>query len=310
MSMAARLAKIIEEGWGSSGYYSADVLKKYGPTAFPKGTLMYWNHATRSELKERPERDMNALAAVLVSDPVYDEKGKEGPGLYAWSQAFSDYEKMIKEKGPYTGLSIFAHGKRESGTVGSKKGLIVKTIEAGPSNSVDIVTKAGAGGKFLFESQNVPEGMDLLEVEIGFGHLSENNMSEKELAQLRESLSTLQGQNSQLATQNRRLEAEKLIRETLSDAKYKGIKKATMDLLVESLLGSLPVADDGSLNVEALKKNIEDKSAPLIESDSSGNDSKSKSKPRVSGQGGGTGGFDFLAEAAKAKKRLSEYVSG
>jgi hypothetical protein len=41
--------KLIQPGWGSSGYYSAEVLERDGPKVFPLGTQMFWNHATQSE---------------------------------------------------------------------------------------------------------------------------------------------------------------------------------------------------------------------------------------------------------------------
>ena len=36
--------KIIQPGWGSSGYYPKDVLERDGPNVFTKGTKMYINH--------------------------------------------------------------------------------------------------------------------------------------------------------------------------------------------------------------------------------------------------------------------------
>jgi hypothetical protein len=75
--------KIISPGWGSSGYYSEELLRRDGPKAWPAGTHQYLDHPTVSEEAERPERSVRDLAAVLVSDPVYEENGKLGPGLYA-----------------------------------------------------------------------------------------------------------------------------------------------------------------------------------------------------------------------------------
>jgi hypothetical protein len=38
--------KVIAPGWGSSGYYAKEVLKRDGAKAFPAGTKMFWNHPT------------------------------------------------------------------------------------------------------------------------------------------------------------------------------------------------------------------------------------------------------------------------
>lgn len=42
--------KIIAEGWGSSGYYSKTVLSE-AASLYRKGTQMFINHPTRSEIK-------------------------------------------------------------------------------------------------------------------------------------------------------------------------------------------------------------------------------------------------------------------
>ena len=47
--------KIIQPGWGSSGYYPKEVIERDIPKVFPAGTKMYWNHATATEEMERPE---------------------------------------------------------------------------------------------------------------------------------------------------------------------------------------------------------------------------------------------------------------
>src|SRR3972149_4399223 len=66
--------KIIGPGWGSMAYYSESMLKTSGPKAFHKGTHMYWNHPTATEEAERPERDLNDLAAILTKDAYWDHQ--------------------------------------------------------------------------------------------------------------------------------------------------------------------------------------------------------------------------------------------
>ncbi len=68
---------LINEGWGSSGYYPSDMLQEAAKDkVFPAGTQMFINHPTATEAEERPVRDLNYLAAVLTEDAVYDETQK------------------------------------------------------------------------------------------------------------------------------------------------------------------------------------------------------------------------------------------
>ena len=139
--------KIIQPGWGSSGYYSADLLKRDGPKAFPRGTQMYMDHPTESESRERPERSVRDLAGVIDSTPVYEEKGPAGPGLYADAKVLPDYAPAIEQLSEHIGVSIRGHGSFEPGSAEGRKGPIIKKLTS--SESVDFVTKAGAGGKVL-----------------------------------------------------------------------------------------------------------------------------------------------------------------
>jgi len=75
--------KVIQKGWGSSGYYSPDVLKRDGSKVFAKGLQMFWDHQTEAQEVEKPEGSLNDLAAVFISDARWDENGVKGPGLYA-----------------------------------------------------------------------------------------------------------------------------------------------------------------------------------------------------------------------------------
>ena len=144
--------KVIQPGWGSSGYYSEGLLKRDIPKVFPAGTHMYWNHQTPSEESQRPEGDLRNLAAVLVETPGWQEHGIYGPGMYARGKAFGEYRKAIEELAPHIGVSIRAMGSAVKGEAEGRKGRIISELSAG--RSVDFVTKPGAGGRVLelFES--------------------------------------------------------------------------------------------------------------------------------------------------------------
>ena len=136
--------KVIESGWGSSGYYPAAVLSEYGPRVFAKGTKVFMNHPSLSEENDRPERDVHQLAGKLVSDAVFVENA-----LYADVEFYSHYAPIIKEMAEDVGLSIHAFGEASVGEAEGRTGPIIESLVVDPLTSVDVVTVAGAGGKFL-----------------------------------------------------------------------------------------------------------------------------------------------------------------
>jgi hypothetical protein len=136
--------KVIESGWGSSGYYREDVLSNYGPTVFKKGTKVFMNHPSMSESSDRPERDVHQLAGKLASDAVFQEGA-----LFADIEFYSHYAPIIREMAEDVGLSIHAFGEASVGEAEGRTGPIIETLVADPLTSVDVVTVAGAGGKFL-----------------------------------------------------------------------------------------------------------------------------------------------------------------
>ena len=141
--------KLIAPGAGASAYYPQEVLERDGPKVFRAGTHVYLNHATQAEEAARPEGDMRNLAGVLTSTAEYQESGPKGPGLYARMKVFADHAQMVEEKAPYVGMSIRASGIAESGKTRDGKPVLKELTGA---ESVDVVTRAGAGGMILTEA--------------------------------------------------------------------------------------------------------------------------------------------------------------
>jgi hypothetical protein len=139
--------KIIAPGWGSSGYYPAEVLERDGPKVFKSGLKMYWNHPTATEEAERPERDLRDLAGELVSDARWDANGPKGPGLYAQAKVFEGYKGAVEELAPHIGVSIRAVGRARAGEADGRQGAIIEQLVQ--ARSIDYVTEPGAGGKVL-----------------------------------------------------------------------------------------------------------------------------------------------------------------
>lgn len=134
---------------GSSAYYPDSALKESGHV-FTKGVQMFANHLSQDEKWSRPEGDVNNLIGVLESDAEY----VEGDGLYADLKIFSHKKDWLKEVAPYVGLSIRAGGVVEEGDDGFP--VLKQFTEA---MSVDVVTRAGAGGKFVSLEESAKPGV-------------------------------------------------------------------------------------------------------------------------------------------------------
>lgn len=136
--------KVIQSGWGSSGYYPADMLAEYGPKVFAKGTKVFMNHPSVVESNDRPERDVHQLAGKLISDAKFAEGA-----LFADVEFYSHYAPIISEMAGDVGLSIRASGNAKVGEAEGRQGPIIESLVEDPLTSVDVVTVAGAGGKFI-----------------------------------------------------------------------------------------------------------------------------------------------------------------
>lgn len=239
--------KLIAPGWGSSGYYSKEMLKRDGPSVFKAGTHMYMNHPTAAEERARPEGDLNNLAAVLTEDAKWHDTHKEGPGLYSNFKLFSDHAAKIKEKGPYTGASIRAFaGQVEEGEAEGKKGKIIKSLVR--AESVDFVTKAGAGGKPLVEGERPPEPHNN-------SHKEKESMTEQEVAAqaaLRETdrkrIADLEATNAALVLGQNQAVATAMYIESFA------AKGLTLSVEAAKAMAAAPPMKDGKVDAEAIKK--------------------------------------------------------
>jgi hypothetical protein len=171
--------KVIESGWGSSGYYPSEMLREYGPKVFKKGTKVFMNHPSVLEASDRPERDVHQLAGKLVSDAVFQEGA-----LYADVRFYSHYAPIISEMYEDVGLSIHALGTTTIGEAEGREGPIVESLVADALTSVDVVTVAGAGGKFisLLESYKAKDEFTELDESITEGNESMITKDEFEAA--------------------------------------------------------------------------------------------------------------------------------
>jgi hypothetical protein len=180
MTEAARThypIRIISPGTGTTAHYSAAMLEKAAPK-FKAGTLMFWNHPTKSEESARPEGDLDKLAAITTKDGYWDAAGPKGPGIYAEAKPMADYAERVAERAPHIGLSIRAGGQGTGKTVNGLPDLAEITYV----ESVDYVTKAGRGGIALVEAAK--DAGILTEAARAAGQPQENDMDLTEAQKL------------------------------------------------------------------------------------------------------------------------------
>lgn len=254
--------KIIQPGWGSSGFYPAEVLERDGPKIFAKGTKMYWNHQTPTEEVERPEGDLNSLAAELTADARYQANGPAGAGLYADAKVFEAYKAPVDDLASHIGVSIRALGKAQHGEVEGREGAIITELIA--AKSVDFVTAPGAGGQILslFEAARVkPAVQETTTVSVEQPIISkEARMDELQLKQLQENVTTLQNNQSVLTSENARLK-EALVLRNAKDQVSEALAPLDLPAVTKArLLNDLPKLapmKEGALDVDAFKTVIE-----------------------------------------------------
>jgi hypothetical protein len=250
-----REVKLIAPGWGSSGYYSAAMLEADGPKVFRKGLKQFWNHPSKTEEADRPERDLRDLAAVLTEDAHYEKAHPKGPGLYAKTEIFDHYTEAVDQLAPHIGVSIRATGKGKQGEVEGRKGPIIESIVA--AKSVDFVTQPGAGGQVLslFEAaRNAPVLEPQKEPDMSEAELKEAQdaraKAEADLAALKESNAKAELELSRLREAGMQNQARQLATDGLAKA---NLPEPTKARLVESLSKN-PPTKDGAIDTEAFAK--------------------------------------------------------
>jgi hypothetical protein len=265
------LIKLIQPGWGSSGYYSEAVLKRDGPKVFTAGTRMFVDHPGYAEEADRPERSIKDIGAVLSASAVWDPAGLAGPGLYAPAKPLREFAPLLEQLAPNIGTSIRMKGMAKSGEAEGKKGPIVERIIADPLGSVDFVTVAGAGGQIvsLAESwRHLRETNASADPAAGRRTVPPQEVSNMDLQETQTKLAAAEtARDTALAEAARATEAL-ILREArdvvvteLASAKIPDI---TRTRLSESL-GKNPPVKDGKLDTDALKASVKEAVAAEID---------------------------------------------
>ncbi len=278
--------KIIAPGKGSSAFYPREVLKRDGPGVFKKNTQIYINHATRTEESERPEGDWHKLAGALSTDAYWKESAKQGAGLYAMAKFSSDIAPTVLEKAPYSGMSIRANGTAamEAGRPKLQEGVPVLE-KFTDCESIDVVTRAGAGGMILTEAAtaaNPTQGAD---------------MDAAELQKLNERLAATDANNARLLERAVKSDAREAAARILDGIEMAEASKARV---IESALRELPKTDKGELDAvkfaELVNQEAKREAAYVAQLTGAG---------RISGMGAGAEVTPTDPEAQKKQREAS-----
>lgn len=232
-------------GQGSSGKYSEEVLREFGPRALAPGAKAFVDHD--------PKRSPKDMIGIYPDGAWYEE----GVGLVGELEVFPHWKEFVETVGPHAGLSIYMMG--ESDEDGNVTSLI-----ADRQNGVDLVSYAGLEGSGLAEK--LYESAKLAEQKPSAASVQEKEAMDKELlealAALKESIDSLATDHKAAAEAEVKAEADaeavKIAVKEALDAR-KEAEKAVNDakLLPAQAKAVLEAAEDG----EDIAKLIEDAKA-------------------------------------------------
>lgn len=148
--------RIITEGKGSSGIYSASLLREYA-SAF-NGSPSFMNHPL--DPKRPDKRDITTIAGKIISEVKYEERDGVA-GLYADLKVDSRWQSFVEDYADVIGLSVYIEG---SGTKDDNGDFIVESFNGSDKfKSVDFVVAAGRGGRV----ERAMESLRVIESSVG-----------------------------------------------------------------------------------------------------------------------------------------------
>lgn len=249
--------RLINEGRGSSGVYSAQLLESYGH-AF-NNAVSFLNHPIGG-----PEtRNFTELVGRVVGE-TWTERGEDGTlGVYANWEPDPDHKEKLSRYKENLGLSIYISG---TGSEDENGDFLVESLDAeDPFRSVDVVMAAGRGGRFeltesvkkMYESRrsesNEPTVTSAVE--------QEKEIKMEDLEKVTAAIEALTAQVSALVAKENAAQAEAIQAE--ADVKAVDEALASYDAAVDAIEAAELGADaTKSLRAEA-RKGVD--VAPLIE---------------------------------------------
>ena len=321
--------RVISPGQGTSAYYKEEQLKR-DVDAFDGG-LSFIDHPGKSEQRDRPERSLRDLVGPIVGTPVYEEHGREGPGVYGAVKVAKHWRPFIEELGSTLGVSLRAGGSAVFEAIGGKKVKVAEKFN--PGAGFDFVTKAGRGGKMVplleaatsaadgavrdwLGSANFTESDDGRTDEERFLEYldkgQEDQMEKKEtdlqtaLTAAEAKVTVSEEQVKTLTTENARLaealglrQAQDIITEALNKVK---LLVPTKERIAKSLAEKAPLVD-GKLDTGKLATMLEE----TIKEETEYAESITK-KPGITGMGGGAPAEDDDGAKRLFDRKKKQYL--
>lgn len=234
------LVAIATPGQGSSGHYAEDMLKEYGPVAFPAGAKSFINH--------EGSRNPKDMIGTYPEGAYWDDSRKQ---LMGELQTFSHWQAFVEEVGPHCGMSIYMAGESDDA------GNVTKLIED-RQNGADLVSYPGLEGSGLVEmlesaraGSEKPPANSAEDTNDG---KDASRMTDEQFAELKSMIAAVTATRTAEAQETAQVEAD----ETLASERVDAFEAA-----VESIeAADLTPAQKKNLRAEAKKGNDV---APLIE---------------------------------------------
>lgn len=272
--------KVISEGKGSSGFYTAELLENHH-AAF-NDVLSFKNHPTGWDGPE--SRDFTMIAGEIKGETWVDTDETGRKAIYANYLPDPEYREKIERYKDKLGLSIYIEG---SGYVDETSGeFIVDWFNpADPYASLDVVIAPGARGKFLESARRAYESVHSDSGKATTTAVEDEKGNEMDMEKVVEAVEALTAQVSALVADKKNAEAEKVQAEADATAvaealaSFKAAVKAVdeADLLEvqrESLLEAAERGEDITQAIESAKavKEAAVEAARVAESVSHGRD--------------------------------------
>lgn len=233
-----------------------------------EGAKQYANHASKSEEKDRPERDIRDWVATLENVHVSAKDGGAYGNARIHAGWFKDMVQGLYEAGTLNklGVSINTVGKGSRQKIDGVDTFAVESLIDYPFKSVDYVTEAGAGGQagvkesvgantvdaYLIDLAKLKEVRPDLIKEVESEYLVKNKLEGNKKVELEEQVKTqetkindltkengeLKGQITEAAKAKAKADAQAQIKEAVAKAMLPEAAKARiLDQFKEAVTG-------------------------------------------------------------------------
>lgn len=193
--------RLINEGRGSSGVYSAELLENFHD-AFDN-VVSFINHPTGSP----SERNFTEIAGKVVGSTWVD-RGDDGTvGIYANWLPDEDHRKKLEAYRESLGLSIYIAGEGEDR---DGEFQVTEFDRDDPFRSVDVVLAAGRGGRLNESALHEMYAGRKADDEKPGAHAQETDERNPEMDELIKAVEALADQVKSLVAEKADVEAEKV----------------------------------------------------------------------------------------------------